>query len=170
LVEDGPITTSGGITSYLDLALRLVGRHCGDEVRQALARVMLLDAARPSQVPYISAALLAERRFGFMERVDAWMQEHLEQPFDASLLAAHCSVSTRTLLRRIRKATDTSPLSYLQRLRIERAKALLETSNLPAEEIAKRCGYQDISAFRKLFKRITQLTPKHYRERFSLRR
>jgi transcriptional regulator GlxA family with amidase domain len=135
-----------------------------------MARVMLLDGQRMSQAPYISAALLAERRSAFMEQVDSWMQKHLEQPFNTSVLAAHLSVSTRTLLRRVQKATGISPVPYLQYLRIERAKALLETSNLPTEEIAKRCGYQDAAAFRKLFKRTAQLTPKDYRERFSLRR
>ena len=62
-----------------------------------------------------------------------------------------------------------SPLANLQRRRIERAKALLESTHLSFEEIVERCGYRDASSFRKLFKRSTALTPADYRQRYTLR-
>ncbi|QNA88285.1 helix-turn-helix transcriptional regulator [Massilia sp. Dwa41.01b] len=85
-------------------------------------------------------------------------------------LAAHCHTSERTLLRRFREALGHSPIQYAQQLRVERAKALLETTALPLDEITARCGYEDVASFSKVFKRWAALTPREYRQRFSLAR
>jgi len=78
-------------------------------------------------------------------------------------------VSERTLLRRFHADFGATPLEYVQKMRVERAKALLESTVLSFEEIVGRCGYQDVSSFRRLFKEVTQLTPNDYRDRFRLR-
>jgi transcriptional regulator GlxA family with amidase domain len=80
------------------------------------------------------------------------------------------AMSTRMLIRRFRAATRDTPLSYLQRLRVERAKTLLATTSLPVETIMDRAGYGDISSFRNLFRTHTGLAPSAYRERFQIRR
>ena len=84
-------------------------------------------------------------------------------------LAGHVGASERSLLRHFRSHYGASPIAHIQRLRVERAKALLETTHLSFEEIVERCGYTDASSFRKLFKRATTLTPADYRHRFALR-
>lgn len=84
-------------------------------------------------------------------------------------LAAHCSTSPRTLLRRFQKALGVSPVQYAQQLRVDRAKALLESSTLSLEDITGRCGYADVSTFSAVFKRWAQVTPREYRTRFGLR-
>ncbi len=73
------------------------------------------------------------------------------------------------MLRHFKAHYGLSPLEHIQRLRVERAKALLETTHLSFDEVVERCGYNDVSSFRKLFKRATTLTPADYRERFRLR-
>jgi len=83
-------------------------------------------------------------------------------------LAAHCALSQRTLLRRFQEALGVSPVQYAQQLRVERAKALLETTGLSLEEITERCGYEDAATFSKVFKRWAALTPREYRQRFAL--
>ena len=78
------------------------------------------------------------------------------------------SGSTRTLNRRFKAATGETPLEFLQKARIERARGLLETSRLSFDQIVERVGYEDGSSFRRLFKRAVGISPHEYRRRFSL--
>jgi transcriptional regulator GlxA family with amidase domain len=169
LVEDGPVITTGGATAVLDLALRLVGRVGGEALAQQTGRLMVVDAERQSQAPYVSQALLERPRDSMSERVDAYLQRQLHADISVAHLASHCGTSERSLLRHFRTRFGMPPLSYIQQLRVERAKALLETTQLSMDEIVERCGYSDPSSFRKLFRRVTTLTPADYRTRFSLR-
>ncbi|HZF32138.1 MAG TPA: helix-turn-helix transcriptional regulator, partial [Gammaproteobacteria bacterium] len=84
-------------------------------------------------------------------------------------LVARVPTSKRNLTRRFRDATGESPKEYIQRVRIDRAKSLLETSDMPVEQIAERVGYADTSAFTRQFSRQTMMTPKEYRNRFQIR-
>jgi len=168
LVEDGPFLTAGAVTSCFDLALRVVSRSAGSALAQQVARVMLIDPLRQSQAPYVMSALLERPRARIAERADRWLQRQLHRPFEIAELARHCSVSVRTLLRRFHEAHGATPVRYAQRLRVERAKALLETTRLSFDEIVERCGFQDASAFRKLFRSVTCMTPREYQARFRL--
>ena len=80
-----------------------------------------------------------------------------------------CGTSERSLHRHFRTHHGIGPLEHIQHLRVERAKALLEATHLSFDEVVERCGYADVSSFRKLFKRATSMTPADYRERFRLR-
>jgi transcriptional regulator GlxA family with amidase domain len=170
IVQDGPVLTAGAVTSCFDLALRIAERCHGRALAGQVARVMLIDPTRQSQAPYVMSALLERPRTGAVERANRWLQRHLEEPFEIADLAQHCRVSVRTLLRRFREAHGTTPVRYVQGLRVERAKALLETTRLSFEEIVERCGYRDASAFRKLFTTVARATPREYQKRFRLRR
>ena len=89
---------------------------------------------------------------------------------ESCLFSKACVSSTwRTLLRRFQEAVGVSPIQYTQQLRVERAKALLESTLLSMEDITARCGYEDVSTFSKTFKRWAQVTPREYRMRFGLR-
>ena len=170
IVRDGRIVSSGGAASYLDLALWLVGEFGGDNLRQATARILAVDAQRHSQAPYVMQAVLQTPGHAVVERAQRWLNRHLGEPVVLAKLAAHCHVSQRTLLRRFRDATGASPEEALQQLRIERAKGLLESTALSFEQITAQCGYTDTSAFRRVFKRWAGVTPREYRGRFGLRR
>lgn len=169
IVADGNIVSSGGVTSYLDLALWLVGHFGGEELRQAVAKILVMDATRTSQAPYIASALVEGDGHAVIERARRWLNRHLDQGWTMAQLAAYCHASPRTLLRRFQEALGTSPVRYAQQLRIERAKALLESSTLSLDDITQRCGYADVSTFSKVFKQRVQLTPREYRVRFGLR-
>ena len=170
IVRDDRFVSSGGAASYLDLALWLVGEFGGDNLRQATARILAVDAQRLSQAPYVMQAVLQTSGHAVVERAQRWLNWHLGEPVVMATLAAHCHVSQRTLLRRFRDATGTSPEEALQQLRIERAKGLLESTALSFERITGQCGYADTSAFRRVFRRWAGVTPREYRERFGLRR
>lgn len=169
VVRDGSIVTSGGVTSYLDLALWLVGHFGGDELRQMTAKVLVMDGNRSSQAPYVASAMIQDAGHAVIERARRWINQRLDQAWSVQALAEHCNTTPRTLLRRFQEAVGMSPIQYSQQLRVERAKALLESTRLSLEEITSRCGYGDVSTFSKTFKRWAQVTPREYRSRFGLR-
>lgn len=169
VVEDGPVITAGGGSSVTDLVLRLIARAGGDELAQQTARLRLVDPERQSQAPFISEAMIERPRNSLSEKAEYLLRDVLHQDLSVAELAERLGTSERSLLRHFRQHYGESPLANLQRRRIERAKALLESTLLSFEEIVERCGYRDASSFRKLFKRATALTPADYRERFRLR-
>jgi transcriptional regulator GlxA family with amidase domain len=169
LVEDGPFLTCGASTAVMSLVLRLVGEIGGEELSQQTGRMLLIDAERHSQAPYVSLALIERPRHSLSERAEQLLQQELHRDVSVARLAEHCGTSERSLLRHFRAHYGVTPLEHIQHLRVERAKALLESTHLSLDEIVERCGYSDASSFRKLFKRSTSLTPADYRERFRLR-
>lgn len=169
VVQDGNNVSSGGVTSYLDLALWLVGHFAGEELRQMTAKVLIMDSHRASQAPYVAEAMIQSNGHALIERARHWINQRLDQPWTMSELAEYCNTSPRTLLRRFQAVLGVNPTLYTQQLRVERAKALLESSHLSLDAITSRCGYEDVSTFSRVFKRWAQLTPREYRSRFGLR-
>lgn len=169
IVQDENLVSAGGVMSYIDLSLWLVGHFGGEDLRQLCAKVLVVDANRDSQAPYVASAMIQNQGHAIIERARRWLNERLDQDWAMAELAAHCHTSPRTLLRRFQEAVGQSPIQYVQLLRVERAKALLETTKLSLDDITARCGYADMSSFSKIFKRWAQVTPKDYRRRFGLR-
>lgn len=169
IVEDGDIITTGASTSVYSLITRIIAEVAGEELAQQTGRLMLLDSERQSQAPYVSQALLEKPRHSMVEKITRFLEKELHNQISVARLASHVGTSERSLLRHFRSHYGTSPLGYIQHLRVERAKALLEATQLSFDEVVERCGYSDVPSFRKLFKRKTSLTPADYRERFRLR-
>lgn len=169
LIEDGPVATTGGSSAVVNYILKLISRTGGDDLAQLTARILLVDPERNSQAPYVSMALRERPRHTLTEKAERYINEALHGDISVGLLADHCGTSERSLLRHFRAHFGVSPLEHIQHLRVERAKALLESTLLSFDEIVGRCGYSDVSSFRKLFKRATTMTPQDYRERFRLR-
>ena len=169
IVEDDAVTTTGASTAVLSYVLQLLARHADPALAQHTGRMMLIDPDRQSQAPYISLALTERPRHSLSEKAEHFLQKQLHRELSVTELAEHCGTSERSLLRHFHQHYGSSPLAHIQHLRVERAKALLETTLLSFDEIVERCGYSDASSFRKLFKRATSLTPADYRERFRMR-
>ena len=166
IAQDG-IISGGSVTSYLNLAVRLVETFAGEELATMTAKALLIDMNRTSQASF--ATLLDEHGHTdtLVARAQQQMEATLQQGFRLSDLAASLAVSERTLNRRFKDAVGLAPLTYLQNLRIEVAKRLLETRPIGLEAVSQRVGYGDISTFRQLFKRKTGLSPSEYQMRFS---
>lgn len=169
LVDDGGLITAGAATAVLNLVIRLIADFAGDDLAQQVSRMLAFDAERQSQAPYVSMALLERPRTSLAEKAESYLRKELGKDISVASLAEHCGTSERSLLRHFKAHYGTTPLEHIQHLRVERAKAMLEATHLSFEEIVDRCGYRDVSSFRKLFKRDTALTPVDYRERFRLR-
>lgn len=169
VVEDGGMLTAGGACSLQSLMMKLIGRAGGEELAQQTARMLLIDTERQSQAPYVSQALMERPRNSLSEKAEQFLQHELHREVSVTRLAEYCGTSERSLLRHFRTHHGVTPVAHIQHLRVERAKALLETTHLSFEEIVERCGYNDSASFRKLFKRATAITPGDYRERYRLR-
>ncbi|SPB14388.1 transcriptional regulator [Caballeronia novacaledonica] len=162
--QDG-IVSGGSVTSYLNLAVRLVDMFAGEKLAALTAKSMLIDMNRTSQASY--AKLLDDHGHvdSLVARAQQRMEATLEQGFRLSELAAWLAVSERTLNRRFKQAVGLAPLTYLQNLRIEVAKQLLESRPIGLDKVSQRVGYGDLSTFRQLFKRKTGLSPSAYQMR-----
>ncbi|HEX6832210.1 MAG TPA: helix-turn-helix domain-containing protein [Rudaea sp.] len=169
LVDDGAVMTTGASTAVFSLVLRLIEQAGGEDLAQQTARMLLIDGERQSQAPYVSQALIEKPRHSLAEKISHFLDKQLHNQISVAKLASHCGTSERSLLRHFRANYGTGPLGYIQHLRVERAKVLLEATQLSFEEVVERCGYSDVPSFRKLFKRETSLTPGDYRERYRLR-
>ncbi|MDK9707286.1 MAG: GlxA family transcriptional regulator [Desulforhopalus sp.] len=169
LVDEGDCITAGGVSAYLDLALYLIGRFGSPELAAQLSKILLIDPVRRSQSPYQASVFTKQHGDAAILKIQERLEEDLGRPQSITHLADRAGLGERTFMRRFKKATGDSPLEYLQRLRIEAARKLLETSAESIEEITLRSGYEDISSFRKLFKRHTGLSPSAYRKRFACR-
>lgn len=168
LTESGRIICSGAGMSHVDLVLHLIGRLVGRETAHACAKYVAIDDTRRSQAPYLVANHLCSDD-PLVTRAERWIKANLHHPFTIDRLAGHVAVSPRTLSRHFKDRTGDSPLAFVQRVRVETSKALLENTRLRIGEIVDRAGYGDDSSFRRQFKRHTSLSPNEYRQRFRLR-
>lgn len=168
LVDGGDVVTAGGVTAYMDLALYLIARFASRKLAAMVSRSLLIDPVRRSQAPYTRHR--ASRSHGDLEirSLQDWMEGHFQEPITTALLSHRAGLGERTLARRFKKATGDTPLAYLQHLRLDAARTLLETSASPVDQITWEVGYQDASSFRRLFRERTGLAPTAYRKRFSL--
>jgi len=165
VTDEGRLLCSGGANAGADLALHLVRRYCGDEVADQCSRVLLLDPHRSSQSPYEILNDRIDHGDQAIARIQAWIHDNFQRDISVAGLAELAYMSRRTFERRFRLATGESPLRYLQRLRIQQARRLLENGH-SFDEITGQVGYEDTSSFRKLFQRHTSLPPASYREKF----
>jgi transcriptional regulator GlxA family with amidase domain len=162
----GRIVTAGGTTSWHDLAIHIISRHCSPGEALRIAKVYLLKWHGEGQLPYASLV----RRQPHADSVVRLCQDWLAQRFrDADALAGVVAASgtpERSLKRRFKVATGSTLIGYVQNLRIEEAKRMLEAEAVSFEEIAAAVGYENQAFFRRLFKRSTGLTPGQYRRMF----
>jgi transcriptional regulator GlxA family with amidase domain len=166
-IDQGRIYCSAGTNAGMDLSLYLVEKFCGRQAARESAKTMVLDLGREIQTPYSSFLFSTEHGDPSVKRAQAWIKRHQAQAIDYDWLADNFSMSRRSLERRFKQATGVTPLRYLQQLRVETAKHLLEEGKQTFNEITYQVGYEDISFFRKLFVRLTGLRPKEYQQRFT---
>lgn len=166
LAGDGHrLITAGGFSSWHDLLLYLVGRFAGAEEARRLSKLFLLDWHSEGQLPF--AALTVGRRHDdkLVTAAQLWIADNYSDPNPVAAMAAQSGLTERSFLRRFKRATGQSPIEYVQTMRIEEAKQMLETGDAPFDEIAAEVGYTEPSAFRHLFRKLVGVTPSAYRRR-----
>lgn len=165
LADGGSVITAGAMTAHTDLSLHVLRRLYGATLARNVGGIMLVDGARSSQRPFM--ALQKNFADPLVQQATTWMTQHCMTDFSTQALAAALHTSYRTLHRRFNSAAGMPPLAYLQAIRVEHAKELLESTRLSLEQIVEKIGYSDVSAFRRLFARTAGLSPAQYRQRFK---
>lgn len=167
IVEDGRIFTTGPVNAHFNLAMKLIEKIGGYPLALLCAKTMLVDINRPSQVAYEVLPVQNNHADEGIMLAQEWMLKNVRKSFDMSDAARAARMSQRTFIRRFKRAVGVGPLEYMQGIRIDLAKRLLETSDLTLDQILSRIGYADASAFRRLFKQRTSVSPAEYRKRFT---
>lgn len=167
LIDDGDLVTAGGLMAWVDLGLRLVDRYLGPTVMTETARFMLVDPPGREQRFYSVFSPSLTHGDAAIVKTQHWLQATGAKDVSLATLASMAALEERTFLRRFRKATGLTPVDYCQRLRVGKARELLEFGTLPLDAVAWQVGYTDPGAFRKIFTRVTGLTPGEYRRRFG---
>ncbi|MEM8564225.1 MAG: helix-turn-helix domain-containing protein [Pseudomonadota bacterium] len=169
IIDDHDIVTAGGVMAWVDLGLYLVRRWQGAEVLSRTCRHMLIDPNGREQRNYRSFRPRLDHGDAPIRSLQQWMEQHAAENLSLPALAERSGLSTRTLQRRFRNATGLSIREYLQELRIERAKGLLERTTTPVSEICWAVGYEDTSTFSRLFQSVCGVRATEYRRRFAVR-
>jgi len=166
-VDEGDLLTSAGVAAGIDLCLHLLRRDQGAAAANAAARQTVVAPHRTGgQAQFIERTVPAADDGG-LEPTRAYALEHLDRPLTVAQLARHACTSERTFNRRFRQETGTTPLKWLHAQRIDHARRLLETSALPIETVAVRCGFGSAAILRQHFRRVTSTTPTAYRRTFA---
>lgn len=167
LIDDGDIISAGGLMAWTDLGLRLVDRLLGPSVMIETARMLLVDPSGREQRFYSVFSPRLTHGDRAILKVQHWLQATEAQDISLASMAAEAGLEERTFLRRFQKATGMRTTEYCQRLRVGKARELLQFSAATVEQIAWDVGYSDVGAFRKVFMRILGLSPSDYRRRFT---
>lgn len=167
VVDDGDIITAGGLMAWTDLGLRIVKRLLGPSVMMETARFLLIDPSGREQKNYASFAPKLTHGDEAILKVQHWLQAKGAGPVAVAEMAGEAGMEERTFQRRFKAATGMTPVEYVQHIRVGKARELLEFTRRTVDQIAWSVGYEDAAAFRKLFHRITGLSPQDYRQRFS---
>ncbi|HEX6199545.1 MAG TPA: helix-turn-helix domain-containing protein, partial [Thermoanaerobaculia bacterium] len=167
---DGRIITAGASSAWHDLALYLIARFGGAELAYEAAKFFMFQWHSNGQALYVDFEERLDHGDRAVLRAQAWLASNSSTAKPVEAMAARSGLAPRSFQRRFRRATGHSPIAYVQQLRVHRAKGMLAGTRDSIEEIAWRVGYEDPSAFSRLFKRITRVTPGAYRRRMEIRR
>jgi transcriptional regulator GlxA family with amidase domain len=168
ITDEKGIYTCGGGYSYLNLLLYIIEKHAGRDLAILASKMFEIDIERKSQNPFM--IFIGQKRHG--DEVVLKAQEFIEnrptETFTVETVCSQLGVGRRTFERRFRKCTGNSMQEYVQRVKVEFAKKHLEAGHKTVNEIIYETGYNDIDAFRKVFKKITDLSPVDYRRKYSV--
>lgn len=167
VTEQNQVLCSGAVTAYIHLCIRLIEKFAGEDIAQLCSKTVMIHNKGTTQAPYIPAPTHLKLQDKLVSNAINWMLDNLDQEFQLDALASMLAVSPRTFIRRFNLATGKPPKQYFQKLRIDEAKQLLETTSLSVDDITEKVGYIDVSSFRRLFKREVTLSPTEYRKRFG---
>jgi transcriptional regulator GlxA family with amidase domain len=168
-VQDGDVWTSAGVTAGMDLSLALVEADLGPEVALAVARLLVVFLKRPGGQAQFSGALSAQQASRpALRELQAWIGGHLDEDLSVPALAARANLSERSFARAFRREVGQTPAAYVEALRVERARNLLEDGAPSVETVARQTGFNSAEVLRRAFQRRVGISPAAYRERFRL--
>jgi transcriptional regulator GlxA family with amidase domain len=165
--ESDGVVTAGAVTAWQDLAMYLIARFCGKQQALRTAKVFLLSVHEDGQLPFKAMTRAVDISDRVIADCQSWIAQSYADSNPVQRMIERSGLNPRTFARRFRAATGYPPIDYVQALRVEEAKQILETEELGVDEIGEAVGYDDPASFRRLFKRKSGLTPAAYRRKFA---
>jgi transcriptional regulator GlxA family with amidase domain len=167
-VRDGFISTSGGVTSGIDLALAMVEEDLGPELALLVARLLVVFLKRPGGQSQFSAYMISESaNHPDLRNLQAWIMTHLEADLRVESLAERVAMSPRNFARLFLTETGMTPAKFVELARIDAARHYLGSTGLPIETVAGKAGFKDPERMRRAFIRQIGVNPQNYRDRFG---
>ncbi|MCW3464546.1 GlxA family transcriptional regulator [Chitinophaga nivalis] len=168
VTQDGRLYTSGGATSLFHLLLHLIQLHCGKSMAIRTAKIFAIDMDRDKQ-SYFSTFQPSRNHSDLLV---ATAQQKIESSYHdkgtIEEMIKDIPSSRRNIVRRFKQVTGITPIEYLQQTRMEAAKKMLEQTDLQMTEVIINSGYNDLKAFRKVFRKTVGMTPSEYRDKFNI--
>ncbi len=158
---------AGAFSSSIDLSIYIVEKYYGREVAVQTAKIMVHDIGRISQAPYTPFNFQRNHNDETILSLQRLMEKEFVERLDMGTIAENHGMGRRTFERRFKAATGDTPLFYLQRVRVEKAKKILETEMKSLDEVSFEVGYEDSGFFKKIFIKHTGLKPTEYRNKFQ---
>ena len=166
LINDGDIISAGGLMSWIDLGLEIVAQFTRPHIMRTLGKYLIVDTGKREQRYYGSFTPIFNHGNQSILQVQHYIQANYNQTLNISELANLTHMSDRTFLRQFTSATTLKPLLYIQKVRVQKACELLESTTQSIELIALSIGYDNASSFRKVFAKLIGLSPSAFRARF----
>lgn len=168
VTEQNGLYSSGGATSYWSLLLHLVEKYAGREMAIMASKVYALEIDRKSQSPFIMFNGQKEHVDEPIKEAQNYIESKISERISVGDLAIRFAIGRRHFERRFKKATNNTPVEYIQRVKMEAAKKYFETSRKNVNEVMYDVGYSDTKAFRTMFKKITGLSPLDYKNKYNM--
>ncbi|MDQ6477912.1 helix-turn-helix domain-containing protein [Dyadobacter sp. LHD-138] len=167
VTEQQGLYSSGGATSYWSLLLHLVEKHAGREIAIMASKIYALEIDRKSQSPFVMFNGQKKHEDDPIKKAQEFIENNVTEKISVEDLSSRYAIGRRHFERRFKKATNNTPVEYIQRVKIEAAKKHFETTGKNVSEVMYDVGYSDAKAFRSVFKKITGLSPIDYRNRYN---
>jgi transcriptional regulator GlxA family with amidase domain len=167
IIDEGRIYSSGGAFSFTSLIIYLIEKFCGRDMAFAAAKVFVIQVHNSSQHSFSIFDTQRNHEDYDIGKVQDYIEKNYEESLTINGLAEKFNMSSRTFIRKFTATTGNTPLEYIQRVRVEAAKRLLEKGKLTVEQVCMETGYGDFGFFRNIFKRLTGLTPQEYKRKYG---
>ncbi|RYZ57744.1 MAG: helix-turn-helix domain-containing protein [Chitinophagaceae bacterium] len=167
VTDEGGIYTCGGGYSYLNLLLYLIEKHAGRDTSVLASKMFEIDIERKSQNPFVIFTGQKQHGDEAVLRAQQYIERNPAESFSVDGICEMLHLGRRTFERRFKKCTGNSLMEYIQRVKVEHAKKSLEAGRKTINEIIFEVGYNDADAFRRVFRKITDLSPAAYRKRYN---
>lgn len=167
IVNEGPLCSCGGAFSFTTFMIYLIEKLLGHQEAVMASKILMINTHDDSQLAFSVFRFQHDHTDDVIKKVQEFIETNYQKAIILEKLASDYHMSVRNFIRRFRQATGNTPLEYLQRVRIEAAKKLLENTRESIENVALQCGYEDISFFRKIFRRQVDMPPKEYQLKYG---
>lgn len=167
LIDHGSILISGGATSFHNLMIHLLEQYMGRKVAIGVSKLYLIDLRKDSQESYAVFTGHKGHQDTKISEIQNYIETHFAEKLTLDMIAQKACMSKRNFIRRFKAATGVTPYAYIQKMRVEAAKEMLETVSGSIQEVVFKTGYEDLDAFRQVFIKHTGVTPSAYRKKYN---